>query len=540
MDSPSRFVASSFRSRASGPNGSSHGAGDPGASMRIPTAADPSSPRASRGRRVVHTVFTCLVATAGLSMLACNRDAPASGGITGAAMRADLTAPTGPGEIDVTVVHPNGTALSGNDSYLVAVVDASNGYVWTDLATAAAPTVAIRDLPLGGFCTMAIPANSKQFKQNFQGPPTTPVDLGDGSPTGYAATLSGQKSGNSVPSVSLSKQNFLTDCMSSPSITLHNGHPYDITLTLQTGVTFTADLADAGGSSTDLTKVNLNGFVNGYVGIPLSWSDVEPWYPNGVPQGYRPNDVPMILVAANPGAPTVPLVVDPNVTDQFVFQSDFLPLNTTANLTGERYFFASDLTGSSAPTTSVRALSTPSDPSLPVTNEPFVCQVNNVAENYGDGTQVDFGPVVADGYQASKADFSAISNAVAVWWHQTGSGSVTFTLRDRTTDGGTQKLQSTLSPNGSGGWTETSVNGGLLSVTGFSHEWGVTDDAGTTRIWYSAEGLPAGDYSWSVSTAGDQIPDASKSDQSSAFVSFGPPPTTSCANTNNDISFIFP
>lgn len=496
-----------------------------------------------RARSTVAGIVACGLVLVGA--VACRQDAAVGPEAGGGTVRASQS-PSAVGQISATVVHPDGSPLEGEETYAVGVVRASDGSVEAHLVTSSAPTVFTGlDVP-GEYCVNAVPVGSAELLSNGTGPfvfPPSQEQALTRVATRYAAVLSGPHG----TSVRLDRANFIANCTSNhePAITLHNDNPVDVTLTLRDGTPFTAYIEGLDGLQASSDFGNRQ---NGYLGIPLTPADLDQfpaaWLPDAAQvRGGHAN--PAIIVAANPSAPNVPLVVDATLTDPLQFESDFLPIGSGVHLTGSASFGVDDLRPGTSGGTAASVLPTGGDVlQLAVSTEALMCSTKAVTEPGDDGTpgKVELLGPVRHGYQAD-TQLHPIPDAIAVWWHQTGTGDVTFTLRDRTLDGGTLKLQVTLTCSGSGieGITcrESSANGTLLGTTDHLAVGGYDLPKGTTRVTVTVEDLPAGTLEWSVSTSGDQIPNASRFDQSSAFVPMdpAPDPSTTCTLTTNDPSW---
>ncbi|MDP2479294.1 MAG: hypothetical protein Q8W51_10550 [Candidatus Palauibacterales bacterium] len=451
-----------------------------------------------------------LFAACGLAAgaLACNQEPAAPGGLSGGTLRA-ARSPQPVGSVLVTVYHSNGTEVASN--YSVGVIDAASGQVYAGI-TNVSGQVAFDTLPAPGtYCVDALPVGSSTLTaKGSEVPPPDGSSLGTVSSTD-AAVLSGPGG----TSVQLDKANFVQYCTQTPPVELKNQHTVDVSLTLSDGTLVSGDILSLSGGGVSASDA----FDHGYLGIALTWGDLpEAWKPKGL----APDQNPLILLAANPASPDVSLPVDKQLTDPLVFESDFIPSNGV-RLTGTyKGFTLADLQSGVTPG------------SFSVLTEPLMCNVDKVPESSTDGNdgKVELQPVVKSGFQAD-ADLDRIPGAVAIWWHQTGSGDVTFSLRDRT-NGGTLTYQSTLSCDDSG-CNESKVTGSLAGTV--QADWFAGPDAGRLRVTYVLEGLPSDDVEWSVSTSGDQIPDASKSNQSSAFVAISIP-KHGCPGQSNDDRWI--
>lgn len=475
------------------------------------TRAPLVSPHLKRPLRSLAFLAACGLAA---GTLACNRE-PTAPGALGGQLRADRGT-SNVGSVVVTVLHSQTAGGGAADGYAVSVINVLDGTVYPGISGADASgtgTVTIDNLPVpGSYCVDVLPVGSDSFPSAAlnQVPPPDSIRLAPVDTTDAAVLL-----GSSGTPVTLNATNFLASCTDPKTapITLKNRKPVEDTLTLIAGTNFTATVDGLDGSQIG---------TNGYVGIPLDWSQLPPaWKPSGLAGDIEP----LILVAANPSDGTVPLVVDPAVADSLRFESDFIPLTYDVHLTTAGLTFAvADNTVAS----------------FSLGSEPLLCAWDTVGEASGDNNvgKVDLQSPVEEGYQAT-TDLQPEPNAAAVWFNEVGDGDITFSLRDRL-PGSTLTFQSTVTCTGGTCPASTEkVTGSLLSVSGFSHTV-VSDRLGTSdgaRITYTVQGLPSDSVEWSVSTAGDQIPDASKFDQSSAFVALYTlrPKLSDCPANTNDL-----
>ena len=472
--------------------------------MRVRATLGPSKSRPTL--RSVAVFVCCGLAAA---VLACNQEPAAPGALGGSLRAARSSRPDG--SVLVTLYHSDGTTAASG--YSVGVIDSETGEVYAGI-TNGSGTVSFNSLPEPGtYCVDALPVGSGTLTaKGSEVPPPDGTTL-DAIPA--TATDAAVLSGPNGTSVQLDKANFLRYCTQTPPVELKNKNAVDVSLTLTSGRLLSADILGLSSSTTTSSNQDYN---HGYLGIALQWSDLpDAWDP-----GHATDQNPLILLAANPASDSVHLPVDQTLQDPLVFESDFIPSNdltTDTRLTGTLRFL---LSGVSA------------DGSLTVRTEPLTCSVDTVAESSTDGSpgKVELQPHVKQGYLAD-SNLESLPGAVAVWWHETGTGNVTFSLRDRT-DSGTLTYQSTLACTDQG-CSESNVTGTLVGTVDARSYAG--SDEGTLRVTYTLQGLPPGDLEWSVSTSGDQIPDASKASQSSAYVSIPAPPAT-CEVHNNDDRWI--
>lgn len=430
-----------------------------------------------------------------VTTVGCDEDAPTllAGGEIAAA-----NGNSGGESLVVTVLAPDETPVPGRT---VVVVSPTTGPYRADGSLAAAVTgpdgaAVVAGLERTDVCTYTTPVRLDDLSPAEGEPPVLPpadpdlVPASDASELGTA--LSGEKVGRDVVSVPLNLANWTAYCLEAPPITVRGNT--SVTLVLQQ-------------PSSSITGffLSLNGAqleVPAYLLVDLT--GLVPW---PLPASSVADVKPGLFVAVDPaGQFDLPTPGGP-----VAVESQLVPLGggfqTASTRLGD-----GDLSAGA----------------LPLGAE--FCRVNEFPEPAGDGGSVDLVGPYRHGFLADEL-LDPVTSALSVSYVHVGEGSASFKLRERT--GGTDQFKAGYDCTAAG-CTVGKVVGSLLSQPGFDYGFSarpLTTPAGEPPrfvISWTVSGLPASDVETSVDTNGDQIPDASKSVVSSAFVPT--PVPTSCVS----------
>jgi hypothetical protein len=418
---------------------------------------------------------------------------------------------TGTGRLAVTVLRPDGTPAA---DAAVVVVEPVAGPIRTVL-TGSDGVASFNDLPAGNFCVHARVDVSAAAAGLALFPAEDPAGLGV-TRSGHAAAISG-KGRDKSPALSYGTYKA---CLADPPVSVKNA-AVSLTLSLKPGATLDLSLLDLNGDP-------LSSSMHAGIVTPFGSCAEYPWLATSSvcsdDQAILPGFLHSVNTVASPALLTVPQGQD------YVIEA----LQTVLGQ-GALTFTKKD---------NAKATGTQLEP-LALQLEPLLCEVDKWEEPVGDGGTIDIGDATAPGLigyvkhgiQAAYPNLDPDPSQVAVWWEQSGTGSMTFDSRTRT---GSGTHTSTL--NFDVAWAGDDV---ACTVTSSSALPGLNESTfsvycapageGRVRVTVRQENIAAWvGHEFSIRGGGDVVPNASRENATSAFVPVQPRSTCSVQLTNDD------